>query len=242
MAKPKIHLSIGNSTNVYEQLQREEALFRSTQTNWCIVVKGSTPSIVLGAFGQKEHLVDYEKWLKRPIPLVRRFSGGGTVVVDHNTLFVAWIFNAQDLFIEPYPQSIFQWAYINCAAAMKPVLLLGRENDFCLEQGVQLVKIAGNAQSIAKHRFVHHTSFLWDYQLENMQLLKKPSRQPQYRQGREHADFIYSIKSTGMSQQVFINQLKAHLNSHFDLLEVPYEELQVYTSREYRRATSLESW
>jgi lipoate-protein ligase A len=76
---------------------------------------------------------------------------------------------------------------------------VSRETDFqCLGSAVQsksltwyaLVfsdyafshrKFGGNAQSITKNRWVHHTSFLWDYDVKNMDYLKIPKRAPEYR-------------------------------------------------------------
>jgi lipoate-protein ligase A len=46
-------------------------------------------------------------------------------------------------------------------------------------------KFGGNAQSIIKDRFLHHTSFLWDYQDPRMALLKLPRKAPTYRQASE---------------------------------------------------------
>jgi hypothetical protein len=43
------------------------------------------------------------------------------------------------------------------------------------------LKFGGNAQSITKNRWIHHTSFLWDYDTRNMEYLKHPSRTPKYR-------------------------------------------------------------
>ena len=42
-------------------------------------------------------------------------------------------------------------------------------------------KFGGNAQSITKNRWIHHTSFLWDYDVRNMAYLKLPKRAPEYR-------------------------------------------------------------
>lgn len=42
-------------------------------------------------------------------------------------------------------------------------------------------KFGGNAQSITKHRWIHHTSFLWDYEVKNMSYLKLPAKAPEYR-------------------------------------------------------------
>lgn len=43
-------------------------------------------------------------------------------------------------------------------------------------------KFGGNAQAITSKRWVHHTSFLWDYDRENMLALKDPAKQPKYRE------------------------------------------------------------
>jgi lipoate-protein ligase A len=42
-------------------------------------------------------------------------------------------------------------------------------------------KFGGNAQSITKNRWIHHTSFLWDYEVKNMSYLKLPAKAPKYR-------------------------------------------------------------
>jgi lipoate-protein ligase A len=55
-------------------------------------------------------------------------------------------------------------------------------------------KFGGNAQAISKDRWLHHTSFLWDYEPDRMALLKQPSRAPEYRAGRDHSEFIVPLK------------------------------------------------
>ena len=42
-------------------------------------------------------------------------------------------------------------------------------------------KFGGSAQSITKDRWLHHTSFLWDYHMPRMAYLKIPKRAPEYR-------------------------------------------------------------
>ena len=55
-------------------------------------------------------------------------------------------------------------------------------------------KFGGNAQAISKDRWLHHTSFLWDYYPERMALLKRPNKAPEYRAGRDHEEFIIPLK------------------------------------------------
>ena len=45
------------------------------------------------------------------IQIIKRFSGGGTVVVDENTLFATLIMQSQALpEVECYPRPIMQWS------------------------------------------------------------------------------------------------------------------------------------
>ncbi|KAB1204245.1 hypothetical protein CJ030_MR8G016424 [Morella rubra] len=42
-------------------------------------------------------------------------------------------------------------------------------------------KFGGNAQSVTKNRWIHRTSFLWDYEVRSVAYLKPPARAPEYR-------------------------------------------------------------
>ncbi|XP_030923002.1 uncharacterized protein LOC115949875 [Quercus lobata] len=121
------------------------------------------------------------------IPVVRRFTGGGTVVVDPSTIFVTFICNKDAVAgLQPYPQPIMSWT-----GALYNKVFQGigdfhlRENGNCTLHNTNYVfgdrKFGGNAQSITKNRWIHHTSFLWDYEVRNMAYLKLPARAPEYR-------------------------------------------------------------
>lgn len=90
-----------------------------------------------------------------------------------------------------------------------------RENDYVIGDR----KFGGNAQGtgmtcvllshsrvimcftgISRERFVHHTSFLWDFCDERMSLLSLPSNMPSYRQSRKHSDFLCKLKDVASSQ------------------------------------------
>ncbi|XP_055832794.1 uncharacterized protein LOC129901581 isoform X3 [Solanum dulcamara] len=114
------------------------------------------------------------------IPVVKRFSGGGTVIVDHQTVFITFICNTGALpSVQPYPRPIMSWSsqlYSKVIQGVGDFSL--RENDYVFGNH----KFGGNAQSIKKGCWVHHTSFLWDYEMMNMAYLKLPKRAPDYRQ------------------------------------------------------------
>ena len=56
--------------------------------------------------------------------------------------------------------------------------------------------MGGNAQAITKDGFLHHTSFLWDYDTYNMEeYLLLPTKRPQYRHNRNHTNFLISLQT-----------------------------------------------
>ena len=70
-----------HNVSIFDQLKMEEYLLRDTTDNYCIINQGSPPSIVMGISGVVGDLVYEKKLEEAKIPLIKRFSGGGTVVV-----------------------------------------------------------------------------------------------------------------------------------------------------------------
>lgn len=65
-------------------------------------------------------------------------------------------------------------------------------------------KIGGNAQAISGGRWLHHTSFLFDYRDELMALLKTPPKAPQYRLNRSHGDFVTRLCDISADREAFV--------------------------------------
>jgi len=56
-------------------------------------------------------LVEVRSVLRDQIPVIRRFTGGGTVIVDQGTIFVTLICNKDAVpDIQPFPRSIMSWS------------------------------------------------------------------------------------------------------------------------------------
>ncbi|KAK2996147.1 hypothetical protein RJ639_029419 [Escallonia herrerae] len=64
-----------------------------------------------GAPRKPSELVEIRSVLRDQIPVIRRFTGGGTVIVDHGTIFVTFICNRDAVpTVQPYPRSIMHWS------------------------------------------------------------------------------------------------------------------------------------
>ncbi len=234
------YFSTARQINVLNQLQLEEALFRADENNYCLAIHGSAPAIVMGAFGNRESLVHSSQAKTEQIPIIRRYSGGGTVVVDQDTLFLCFILNYGAFDFEPYPKEIMGWVYKCLRPLFAPWELLWVDNDFCLNVEGKLYKVAGNAQSITSKRIVHHISFPWSYEPKLMQLLKMPAQRPAYRENRAHTDFLYPLRNTELSPEVFIERLISNLKTYGDVEIKDYPLLQKHLERPHRKSTQLE--
>ena len=188
---------------ILKQLQLEEALLRTDERNICLINRGSPPAIVMGISGDPKAHIDLDRLKKHPIPLIQRFSGGGTVVVDENTLFVSFIFSKSSLPISPFPEPILRWTADLYKNAWNIPHFNLSENDYAIGDK----KCGGNAQYIQKNRWLHHTTFLWDYSDEKMGYLTLPEKRPKYRQSRTHVDFLCKMKDHAPSQDFLIDSL-----------------------------------
>ncbi len=176
----------------------------------------------MGISGRPEELLNLEKVKQDKVPIIQRFSGGGTVIVDEDTLFFTFIFSKDDvLHIHAFPEPILRWSGNLYTKSFQIPGFYLIENDYA----INLKKCGGNAQYIKKDRWLHHTSFLWDYQEKNMEYLLLPAKRPIYRESRRHTDFLCTLKSFAPSKESLIQKLRAELAHHFELVDVKLEDL-----------------
>ncbi|BBN12656.1 hypothetical protein MPTK1_5g21840 [Marchantia polymorpha subsp. ruderalis] len=217
-ARPVMRMLRLEGFPIFQQLLLEERLLRTSNDNWCVINDGtSPPAIVMGISGKPEKLLDVEKVVKDDLCVIKRFSGGGTVVVDEDTLFVSLICSRSAVpDLQLYPRHIMNWTELLYVPVFEKVHGFKlREHDYVFNDR----KFGGNAQSITKNRWLHHTSFLWDYRDSRMAYLKVPERAPAYRQARDHSDFICRLQDFFPSREFFVDSIAEGLEHHFILGE-----------------------
>ena len=230
MERPTLSIVRLHRMPIFQQLQLEEALFRAAEGNWCLINEGTTPAVVMGISGSLDGLSP-----GCPFPVIRRFSGGGTVVVDEETVFFSLILNSSDLLCPSTPHDVMKWSLDLLHPAFVPNELCLEEQDYVLDGQ----KVGGNAQSFSKGRLVHHTSFLWSWQEERMSMLSIPRRQPAYRAQRGHSSFCNRLSKYFSSRARFVRALVDSVESAFDCREASKEDACISLSVSHRKAVSV---
>jgi lipoate-protein ligase A len=124
------------------------------------------------------------------IPIVRRESGGGTVLLGpgclNYTLVLSYDRHPQLRHITDSYQSIL--TRVADALALPAIELQG--TDLTLRNR----KFAGCGQRRRRHTMLHHGTILHNFDLPKIaQFLREPDRQPAYRRRRSHAAFLTNV-------------------------------------------------
>jgi lipoate-protein ligase A len=228
---PLYWIFLGN-TPIFRQLQIEEALLRKEEASFCLVNYGAPLAIVMGISNQMSEVLNISTLLQKPIPLIRRCSGGGTVVINPDTLLISFIIDKRDLNIPLFPEKVHLWCTHLYKQAWQIPTFSYREHDYVI--GNQ--KCGGNAQYFQKTRWLHHTSFLWDFDPDQMNYLALPSKRPSYRQDRPHETFLCRLKEHAVSIEHLLELLKRQLAEQFELRSF---NLDTWVPKEHRQATEM---
>lgn len=155
--------------------------------------------VVLGRSNKIELEVDSGACEREGISILRRYGGGGTVVLYPGCLIVsvgAWVSSQYDN--DKYFISLNQ-AIIDTIQIQSPGVELVQKGYSDIVCGAK--KIAGTSLFRSRHYLLYQASIIIDMDLEKIEkFLQHPSREPDYRMGRPHRDFLTSLASaTGLS-------------------------------------------
>ena len=153
--------------------------------------------VVLGYANKAAEEVDLDACRAQGVPILRRCSGGGTVLQGPGCLNyslvlpldaaspLASISSANRFILERHRNAL-------AAATGLPITMEGHTD---LALGGR--KFSGNAQRRKRTHLLFHGGFLLDFDLRLLTtLLRMPPRQPDYRRSRSHADFLTRLETT----------------------------------------------
>jgi lipoate-protein ligase A len=165
------------------------------------------------------------------IPIRRRCTGGGAVLQGPGVLNYSLILRADgELHNIPSTNNfILKRHQAALAALLKAPVEIQGHTDLAIGG----LKFSGNSQRRKKHFLLFHGSILLDLDIELVEkALPFPSRQPDYRLGRSHSDFLLNLK---VSPQLIKNSLRKNWNAAEPLPQFPAQQITTLVREKYTR-------
>lgn len=155
-------------------------------------------AVVLGRGCRAGVEVDLAACRRDRVPVLRRPSGGGTVLVGPGSLMYTLVLSSRR---RPELRAIdvaHRTVLERHAAALRPLLASVRcagTSDLAIDvvddAGLRTCKISGNSLRVRRDWILYHGTLLYDFALEKLsRYLRPPPREPVYRERRNHAEFV----------------------------------------------------
>lgn len=192
-----------------------------------------TPGIVLGAAGILAEDVDEEACRRDGIPLARRGSGGGTVLLGPGCLCFSLVLAYERAV--PLAELTPSYEYILTRLAralgdLAPDIAPAGTSDLA-NLGK---KFSGNSQQRKRNHLLHHGTILYDFDLSLLgRYLRQPSRQPEYRAGRTHLDFVMNLPAR---REQIVERLRTAWGAEGESTTWPAVPMRELLERKYARA------
>lgn len=150
--------------------------------------------VVLGHSNRLRREVNAERCAAEGLAILRRVSGGGTVVQGPGCLNYSLILST-DLFPGASIPDTFDFVLQRHRALVQKLTGAAVQIQGISDLTIAGRKFSGNAQYRKRTHVLVHGTFLLTFDLSLMErCLLMPERQPEYRRQRAHGDFIVNLK------------------------------------------------
>jgi lipoate-protein ligase A len=144
------------------------------------------PAIVMGHAADCILDVHQEACQEAGVPILRRTSGGRSVLLNKGCLNYSLILRHRE-------HSLLEWFRVILGAVLDAA---GVDGARCESTDLVLSnrKFSGCAQRRRRHTLLHHGTILYDFDIAAAgRFLAIPPRQPAYRNGRSHTEFLTNV-------------------------------------------------
>ncbi len=160
---------------------------------WLRIWEPASPVVVVGRSSSVAGEVDFPACQADGVPVLRRSSGGATIVAAPGCLMYAVVLSNQ---LRPQLAAIDQAHELvlgriaGALAAAVPELSRAGVSDLAIDGR----KVSGNSLRCRRTHLLYHGTLLYDMDLSLVsRYLRMPARQPDYRDGRAHDEFLTNM-------------------------------------------------
>lgn len=221
-----------------EELACEEALLQALDAGergeFLRIWEFESPIVVLGRASRREAEANVEACLAHGVPILRRCSGGTSILGGPGCLMYSIGLSLRD---RPSLRSVEE-AH---SFALDPLArALAKRLPGVTRQGICDIawndrKFSGNCLRMLKEATLYHGTLLYDLSPELIEtyLNPDPPRQPDYRRGRGHADFVGTLP---LSREELIEAIEMAHPTAGDYGPLPLDRFEKALADRYSRA------
>lgn len=232
---PLIFQQVDHTLSTPEQnLALDEILLRQcaddSGKNVLRLWESDKPFVVLGRSSKREAEVNLEACRIAGVPILRRISGGATIITGPGCLMYALTIRLREhpefRDIQYAHRTILDRFAKSLVATGLPVTRQGI-SDLVIDVGDgALRKFSGNSVRVTRDGLLYHGTLLYDFPLERIAgLLRHPPREPEYRMQRSHAGFLANLPLSGTASRSVLLSAWHPEDSEYRLPELQLEEL-----------------
>ncbi len=168
------------------------------------------------------------------IPILRRCSGGGTVVQGPGCLNYSLILKIDEAGPTASITGTNTLVMQRHQQALQTLLASPVRIEGVTDLALGSLKFSGNAQRRRKSHLLFHGTFLLNFDLPLIErLLTPPSKEPAYRRHRAHRDFVTNLP---LSVEQMKEVLKQAWNALETMKEIPSEAINRLAAEKYSMA------
>lgn len=193
-----------------------------------------SPAVVLGAGGKVRDDVDVEACNANAVPIARRSSGGGTVLLGPGCLLYSLVLRFDRNPMLGDLRASYRYILGNVINALTPIA-----SPLTIEGFSDLAwhgrKFSGNAQQRKRTHLLHHGTLLlngFDSSAVS-RYLTLPPRRPEYRNDRPHNDFLTQLPTDSVT---VTDRLREAWEAEQDLIAWPETMVAKLVAEQYTRA------
>lgn len=154
------------------------------------------PMVVIGRSSRREDEVDRAACVADDVPVLRRSSGGAAIVAGPGCLMYAVVLSYRE---HPHLRAL-EAAHAHVLRHVQMAvskLVTGTRINGTSDLEWHGRKFSGNSLRCKRDHMLYHGTLLYDFPLPRIaRYLKAPPRQPDYRRGRDHNEFVVNLPVT----------------------------------------------
>ncbi len=188
---------------------------------------------VLGHSGKIQAEVDLISCRANRIPVLRRCSGGGTVLQGPGCLNYSLILRIRNRSSLQGVTEANQFIMRRLKSVLEAIMDSEIEIQGISDLAIEKRKFSGNAQYRKRRFLLFHGTFLLHFDFSMIEkLLPVPSKQPAYRQNRSHGNFLTNLN---LPPHRVKEALKQSWSAREEFKNIPFEAIESLVGERYSR-------